>query len=74
MQIVVKKLKEKEDIFLETPEYLGIQSLDGDQMVLRMVAWVDEHNIYHAQRLINRAVKIQLQNLMFGDKLKDEDT
>ena len=74
MQIVVKKLKEKEAIFLETPEYLGIQSLDGDQMVLRMVAWVDERNIYHAQRLINRAVKIQLQNLMFGDKLKDEDT
>lgn len=60
---VLKTLKESETIFLETPEYWGIQLLKGQEMVIRIVAWVDERNVYRAQRLINRAVKMKLQDM-----------
>ena len=63
MNSVLKKLKVKEPMFLETPEYWGVESLKAQEMVIRIVAWVDESNVYHAQRLINRAVKLKLQEM-----------
>ena len=60
---VLKTLKKDKSIFLETPELWGVESLKAQEMVIRIVAWVDEKDVYHAQRLINRAVKLKLQEM-----------
>lgn len=60
---LLKRLENEENVFLESPEYWGVESLKGQEMVLRIVAWVDEHNVYRAQRIINRAIKLKFQEL-----------
>lgn len=60
---LLKSLENEENVFLESPEYWGVESLKGQEMVLRIVAWVDEHNVYRAQRIINHAIKLKFQEL-----------
>lgn len=60
---VLKTLKKEKSVFLEAPEFWGVESLKAQEMVIRIVAWVNEEDIYHAQRLINRAVKLKLQEM-----------
>jgi len=62
------KLKTDHAIFLQKPEYWGIESVDSDKMTLRLVAWVAESDVYKAQRLINRAMQQELQKIgVWGD-------
>ena len=60
---MLKTLKKEKSVFLEAPEFWGVESLKAQEMVIRIVAWVNEEDIYHAQRLINRAVKLKLQEM-----------
>lgn len=60
---LLETLGKTEGIFLEPPEYWGVESIKGQEMIIRIVAWVDEHNIYQAQRIINRAVKLRFQTM-----------
>lgn len=48
------------DTFKEAPVYLGVQELGSSAVVLRVVATVNETDVYSAQRLLNREVKIGL--------------
>lgn len=60
---LLKAFGNEENVFLEPPEYWGVESLKGQEMVLRIVAWVDERNVYQAQRIINHAIKLKFQEL-----------
>ncbi len=60
---LLETLGKTEAIFLEPPEYWGVESIKGQELIIRIVAWVDERNIYQAQRVINRAVKLKFQNI-----------
>lgn len=46
------------DIFRSDPEYLGVQSLADSAVVLRIMAEVDESNVFAGQRMLNREVKL----------------
>jgi len=46
------------DIFKEVPSYIGVQTLDTSSVNLRVVAHVDESNIFSAIRLMNREIKV----------------
>lgn len=63
MDSLLKSLEKSETVFLETPEYWGIESITSKEIKIRIVAWVDEKNIYQAQRIINRAVKLRFQEM-----------
>lgn len=61
MEVVLKKICEMySDVFAGEPKYLGIQSLEKDSMVIRVTAPVEEQNIYDAQRILNRVIRITL--------------
>ncbi len=47
----------------EHPEYWGVESVKGNEIVIRIAAWVKEADIYQARRVINREVKILLQKM-----------
>lgn len=52
-------IKEKyPDVFLQTPEYVGVQSLGSSAVDLRVVAEVREEDVYLAPRLLRRELKI----------------
>jgi len=63
MDPLMKHLGKSEAVFLEAPEYWGVESITAKEITIRVVAWVDESNIYRAQRLINRAVKLKFQEM-----------
>ena len=48
------------DVFIHTPTYSGVQSLSASSVDLRVVAKVDETEVYHARRLLNRELKLAL--------------
>lgn len=48
------------DVFTQTPSYSGVQSLSASSVDLRVVAKVDETEVYHARRLLNRELKLEL--------------
>ncbi|MEG1790615.1 MAG: mechanosensitive ion channel family protein [Oscillospiraceae bacterium] len=48
------------EIFREPPSYSGVQSLSASSVELRVVAKVDEANVYIARRLLNRELKLRL--------------
>lgn len=48
-------------VIINDPEYLGIQTLDKDNMIIRIIASVNEKDIYNAQRILNREIKLGLQ-------------
>lgn len=47
-------------IFQEVPSYSGVQDLAASSVNLRVVAKVDESNVYSARRLLNRELKLCL--------------
>lgn len=51
------------DLFLEQPQYLGVQALDHgqDAVLLRVSAQVEERNIYQAQRALNRSLLLAFE-------------
>lgn len=66
------QLKEEHNIFLEKPEYWGVESVGSEEMTLRVVAWVIENDVYKAQRLMNRAVQQALQKIgVWGKEAED---
>ena len=46
------------DVFTHMPTYSGVQSLSASSVDLRVVAKVDETEVYHARRLLNRELKL----------------
>ena len=46
------------DVFKTRPKYIGVQELAGSSVNLRVVAEVDESNIFSAPRMLNREIKI----------------
>lgn len=48
------------DVFINTPTYGGVQALSASSVDLRIVAKVDETQLYRAQRLLNRELKLAL--------------
>lgn len=48
------------DVFVYRPDYVGVQALSASSVDLKVVAKVDETVIYKAQRLLNRELKLCL--------------
>ena len=48
------------DIYLKAPRYMGVQELSDSSVVLRFVADVREDDIFMAQRILNRDLKLML--------------
>lgn len=48
------------DIFQKKPEYAGVQELAASSIVLRIIAEVDEKNIFIGRRIMNRALLLGL--------------
>lgn len=48
------------DVFKEKPSYSGVQNLAASSVDLRVVAHVNETEVYHARRLLNRELKLAL--------------
>lgn len=59
-----KVYEEHRDVFLESPRYLGVQtlSLPDNAAILRVIARVEESNIYSAQRIMNRELMMALED------------
>ncbi|MEG1814205.1 MAG: mechanosensitive ion channel family protein, partial [Clostridia bacterium] len=47
-------------VFKEPPTYSGVQDLAASSVNLRVVAKVDEANVYTARRLLNRELKMTM--------------
>jgi len=61
IQACLKKLwKENDGMLLTPPVYAGVQSLGDSSVVLRVRVEVLEENIFDAQRRLNRAIKLAL--------------
>ena len=61
VQNCLKQLwKTRRDILLAPPAYLGVQTLADSAVVLKVKAEVAEENIFAAQRLLNRELKLAL--------------
>ena len=50
------------DVFVSAPTYDGVQALSASSVDLRIVAKVDETQLYRAQRLMNRELKLALDD------------
>ncbi len=48
------------NIFPKKPRYLGVESLSDSSVDLKIVADVDESNIFNAKRVMNREIKLAL--------------
>ncbi|MBO4288976.1 MAG: mechanosensitive ion channel family protein [Lachnospiraceae bacterium] len=46
--------------FPKTPQYMGVEDLSSSSVDLKVVADVDEANIYQARRILNRELKLAL--------------
>lgn len=56
---LLPQIKEKySNIFVSAPRYSGVQELADSGVVLKFIAEVREENIFTAQRLLNRELKI----------------
>lgn len=60
-------IKSKYQLISE-PKYKGIQFIEKDSLNVRIEANVREENLYDAQRLMNREIKIALQNNGIGNE------
>lgn len=58
--ILAQLPKKYPEVFEETPEYLGVQTLDASSVNLRVSAHVSETNLFKAVRLMNREIKLGL--------------
>ena len=52
--------KTRRDILLAPPVYLGVQALADSAVVLKVKAEVTEENIFAAQRMLNRELKLAI--------------
>ena len=59
-ELLIQLPKMYPDVFTHTPTYSGVQSLSTSSVDLRVVAKVDETEVYHARRLLNRELKLAL--------------
>ena len=58
---ILKTMPEKyPEVFVKTPEYAGVQALADSSVLLRVTAEVKEEDIFKATRLINREMKLGL--------------
>ena len=55
-----KMYEAHKDLYLNQPKYLGVQQLADSGVVLRFSVDVDENNIFMAQRMLNRDLKMML--------------
>lgn len=56
---LLPKIREKyPTVFLDAPEYRGVENLGSSSVDLRIVALIGEENIYQAPRILNRELKI----------------
>lgn len=63
LQEILAAIKSKyNDIFLTTPQYLGVQDLKEKGLVLRIVADVEERNYYNCRRILNREILLGLKD------------
>ncbi len=46
------------ELFLDVPSYLGVQEVGASSVVMRVIAYVREENVFTAQRKLNREIKI----------------
>ncbi len=46
------------DMFAKAPEYIGVQTLDSSSVNLRVVAEVEEKDVFAASRVLNREIKL----------------
>ena len=61
VEALLKKLpKMYPNVFINEPTYAGVQELSASSVDLRVVAKVDETEVYHARRLLNRELKLEL--------------
>ncbi len=51
-------MKKYPTIFAVRPSYLGVQTLDASSVNLRIVAEVEEKDVFSAQRIMNREFKL----------------
>lgn len=51
-------LQMHQDLYLSAPRYLGVQELGDSGILLRFVADVKEENIFMAQRILNRDLRV----------------
>ena len=51
------------DVFLKTPEYLGVQELGSSGVTLRFIAEVEEQNIFRGVRVLNHDLLIGFKRL-----------
>ena len=47
-------------VFKERPQYSGVENLGPSSVDLKVIAKVDESQLYHARRLLNRELKLAL--------------
>lgn len=62
---VLKRIADTHSEIVEAPEYLGVQKFESSSVVLRFIAYVDENNIFTAQRIMNREIYLNLKELGF---------
>ena len=61
LNAILDKIPEKyPEKFKKRPEYIGVQELDSSSVNLRVVAEVDEKDVFSAARILNREIKIGL--------------
>lgn len=48
------------EVFKTMPEYCGVEALSASSVDLKVIAKVDEAQVYHARRLLNRELKLAL--------------
>ena len=55
--------EENRGVFLDVPQYLGVEELAGSGVVLKFIVSATEENIFAARRALNRSLK-----LLFDEK------
>lgn len=59
---LLHEIQEKyQELFPQTPEYLGVQELGDNAVVLRIAAHVEENNRFKAYRVLNEELKTGLE-------------
>ena len=48
------------DLFPAVPRYAGVEEVGETSVLLKVVADVEEQNIYNARRMLNRELKLAL--------------
>ena len=57
LEVLKKVQTDNPEVFPEVPEFLGVQELGEESVILRVVANVSEEERFNAARILNRALK-----------------